>query len=247
MISIIHPYYNNIQTFYYQYSQWSQFSDYAKENIEIIVVDDGSPKYPCKAPQHINGVDIKILRIEENILWNTAGAANLGITEAKYDWIFHIDIDKGVSAYNADRFLRLDFSDPLTQYWPMLLYQSVNTRGVVNKKPTAPHYNSYLMNKETFWKTGGYDEDFGGQYGYQDSLFHYDCNILKLKTMELTDQEEHPYLDNLKGKYTCPDAKCCVTRNTRNAKLYRDKIDGEVVRNYNILNFSWSQVYPQEK
>ena len=67
MISIIHPYYNNIQTFYYQYSQWSQFSEYAKENVEIVVVDDGSPDYPCKVPQHINGVDIKILRIEEDI------------------------------------------------------------------------------------------------------------------------------------------------------------------------------------
>ncbi len=84
MISIIHPYYNNINTFNYQCSQWSNFSNYAKQNTEIIVVDDGSPDFPCKVPKCINGVDLKILRIEDNILWNTAGAANLGIIEEKY-------------------------------------------------------------------------------------------------------------------------------------------------------------------
>lgn len=244
MISIIHPYYNNIQTFYYQHSQWSQFSEYAKENIEIVVVDDGSPAYPCKAPQHSNGVDIKILRIEEDIPWNTAGAANLGITEAKYDWIFHIDMDKGVSAYNADRFLWLDFSDPLVQYWPQLLRTSVNTRGVVTDKFMTPHYNSYLMNKKTFWKTGGYDEDFGGNYGYQDSLFHYDCKPLGLKTVRLMDQKKEPYLNFLDTSYACPDSRCLVDRGSGNGKLYKDKVHGLVERNYKILNFNWHQVYP---
>ncbi len=247
MISIIHPYYDNIQTFKYQHSQWSKFSDYAKKNIEIIVVDDGSPNHPCKAPPQINGVDLKILRIEEDIRWNTAGAANLGITKAKYDWIFHMDIDKGVSARNADLFLRLNFSDPLIKYWPNLSHTTVNSRGVVTKKFHHPHYNSYIMNKETFWKTGGYDEDFGGNYGYQDTLFREDCKLLGLNNVRLMNNEKDPYLDYLDASAMCPDSRCLVDRGRGNANMYRKKRDGLMERNYKILNFNWHQVYPEEK
>ena len=241
MISIIHPYYNNINTFNYQHSQWSNFSNYAKQNTEIIVVDDGSPDFPCKVPKCINGVDLKILRIEDNILWNTAGAANLGITEAKYDWIFHIDMDKGVSSKNIDKFLNLDFSNPLIQYWPELAYTTTSKHGHAKLKAIGPHCNSYLMNKNTFWKTGGYDEDFGGYYGYQDSMLQYDCKKLNLIVKELSLNDG--YLDVIRN---CPDSHCDVDRITPNRKKWERKICGVIKRNYKILNFKWHQVYPEK-
>lgn len=249
MISIIHPYYNNIQTFNYQHSQWSQFSEHAKKNIEIIVVDDGSPDFPCKAPQRTNGVDLKILRIEEDIPWNCAGAANLGITEAKYDWILHVDMDKGISPLNADRFLELDFSDPLVKYWPRWVFSSVNARGVVKKMASVIHCNSYLMNKETFWKTGGYDEDFSGNYGYQDSLFVHDCEQLGLNMIEFPDTvaNDYPYLHDLNRQRDCKDARCLVPRGREdNHKRFNYKVSGRIERNYKILNFNWHQVYPEK-
>ena len=124
MISIIHPYYNHKETFTYQFRQWSQFPARAKRNLEIVVVDDGSPDFPCEPPADLHGVDLKILRVDENITWNTAGAANLGIMESKYDWILHADFDVGIPPWCADRLLDLDLSDPKRVYWPMMWHET---------------------------------------------------------------------------------------------------------------------------
>jgi hypothetical protein len=232
VISIVHPYYNHRGTFAAQFKRWSTFSNHAKKNFEVIVVDDGSPDFPCKLPSNLNGVDLKVLRIEENILWNTAGAANLGISEAKYDWILHADFDLCVSPLCADLLLKLDLSDPMVRYWPMTWHHAGRDRP---DKYSKRHLNSYLMNKAKFWETGGYDEDFGGAYGYQDILFRDESEALGLTEVELK-----PTDAVFEKMIRCPDAHVQnVDRVRQNGGLYKRKVCGVIPRNYDILRFNW--------
>ncbi len=238
MISIVHPYYNHKDTFDYQMWQWRRFSNKAKSKIEIIVVDDGSPDFPCR-PKESYGVDLKVLRIEENIRWNTAGAANLGIKESKYDWILHADFDVGLPPQCADPLLKLDLSDPLTVYWPMTWHET--SRGF--QKYGEPHCNSFLMNKETFWKAGGYDEDFSGCWGGQDIMFHLiSCKPLGLKRVVLKNVV-------LERMVRCKDAKVQGVYRDRedsvNWDKFHDKRKGVVPQSTDYLRFKWHQVYPK--
>ena len=238
MISIVHPYYNHKETFAYQFNQWSMFSRKVKANIEIVVVDDGSPVYPCLPPADLKGIDLKIMRVEEDIRWNTAGAANLGVTVSKYDWILHADFDVGLPPWCADALLALDLSNPKVVYWPMTWHET--SRGY--QKYGAPHCNSYLMNKNTYWEAGGYDEDFSGCWGCQDSLFHkYSCKPLNLIRKEL----QHVVLERM---IRCKDAKVQGVWRDRGdsinwQKLY-DKMEGKTPQSKDYLRFKWHQVYP---
>ena len=236
MITLVHPYYNHKETFAYQLRQWEQFSDNAKKNIEIIVVDDGSPEFPCNPPKTL--VDLKVFRIKEDIIWNTAGSANLGAKEAKYDWIMHVDFDLGLNAKNADKLLKLDFNNPKVVYWPMTWHET--SRGF--QKYGQPHCNGFLMNKKTFWEAGGFDEDFSGCWGGQDIMFHLvSCPPLGL---------EKKILENivLERMVRCSDAKVKNVYRDRedsvNWKKFYDKRDGLIPQSTNILRFKWEQVYP---
>ncbi len=237
MITLVHPYYNHKETFSYQLNQWSRFSSNTKANIEVIVVDDGSPDFPCE-PNGDFGVDLKVLRVEENILWNTAGAANLGISEAKYDWFLHCDFDVGLNAQNAGKLLDLDFCDPKVVYWPMTWHES--SRGF--QKFGKPHCNGFLMNKKMFWQAGGFDEDFSGCWGGQDIMFHLvSCPPLGLTRRVLEDIV-------LERMVRCSDAKVQGVYRDRedsvNWKKFYDKRDGKVPQSTDHLRFKWHQVYP---
>jgi predicted glycosyltransferase involved in capsule biosynthesis len=260
MISVVHPYWNAIETFRYQFSKWSKLSDHAKANFEFVVVDDGSQEHPCVPPKHLHGVDLKILRIEDDIPWNTAGAANLGVSQAKYDWIFHMDFDKGLSGDNPDKILQLDFSDPMKRYRIQCLHTTTNRRGVTKHKWHKPHCNSYIMHKDIFWEIGGYDEDFGGGYGHQDSLFLDECRAMEgLEDVRIYNRDGNaPFIDWNDGRPECEDSQCKTWGNRRSSRripggaemgqdnsiILQEKRRDPSKRNYEILRFQWHQVYP---
>jgi hypothetical protein len=105
-----------------------------------------------------------------------------------------------------------------------------------------PHCNSFLMCKETFWKAGGYDEDFSGCWGNQDSMFHkVSCAPLGLTRVVLKDIV-------VERMVRCKDSKVQGVWRDRgdsvNWQKYYDKRDGKVAQSTDYLRFKWHQVYP---
>lgn len=92
LFSIIIPYYNTNKEIFYE-TLFSIFNQTEKNcEFEIIIVDNGSKK-PLKI-YDLNSKfkeKIKIIRLEENL---TIGPArNIGIKNAKGEWIFFLDSD----------------------------------------------------------------------------------------------------------------------------------------------------------
>jgi hypothetical protein len=162
-LSIILPFYANPTMLREQYRIWNDYPQDLKTQIEIVIVDDGSPMNESAAtvPWPLDLPQRRLYRVPEDIPWHQHGARNLGAHEAVGDWLYLSDIDHVIPAESLALMLRL------------CNYEAIYTFGRVDApdmRPTMkngvrkPHPNTFLMPKKAFWTIGGYDEDLTG-YG----------------------------------------------------------------------------------
>ena len=158
-ITITMPYYEAPEMLKVHLENWCAYPDALADRVNIVLVDDGSPKYPAvevlksaKLPRS----PIKLYRIQENIPWNHGGARNLGMHNVPDGWVVTTDIDLVLDAENAEKIL--DFNkDSKRVYQPNRL-DLVSGEWVEMKR----HPESFVMTKKMFWNIGGFDEDFTG-------------------------------------------------------------------------------------
>ena len=176
MISLVMPYYNNPGMLELQMAEWLRWSPKAKAQIEIIIVDDGSPDPAASVPfpPTFMGTlpELSIYRITEDRPWHQHAARNLGAHVARGPWLLLTDMDHLLTAHQANALLKhLGKLDPGTAYFLHRIEVSTGlptmaSDGIMPK----PHPNSFVMTRDLYWQAGGYDEDFCGIYG-TDGLF----------------------------------------------------------------------------
>lgn len=153
--------------------QWKHFANFnlaIKDNLEIIVVDDGSKSHPAKLVNRPEGLPaFSIFRILHDIRWNQDAARNIGAHEARAPWLLLTDIDHLVPEQTLSDLYVMRKNEKSFYSFPRIKYGG--------QGPTVPHRNSYFMAKTLYWKIGGHDEDFAGIYG-KDILFRKRANRL---------------------------------------------------------------------
>lgn len=166
-VTLVLPYYRNPDMLARQYANIAALPADVRGALQLIVVDDGSPKTPAFPPGGVKtaaeavaelGIaGFQLYRVEVDVRWNWLTCRNIGVEKAKTEWVLLTDMDHltpedtlrritehKLNPRKAYRFSRLDLPD-LTPY--------------------KPHPNSWLMTRELFDKIGGYDERFSGFYG----------------------------------------------------------------------------------
>lgn len=163
-LTLIMPYYDNPSMLVEQQRQWAKYPEELRSKLHVIIVDDGSPRWPAKPVAVANRIadvtglaSFRLYRCLVDVRWNWLFCRNLGVSEASTDWVLMTDIDHvlprktlafilgaNLGRRNAYRFSRVD-APKLTKY--------------------KPHPNTWLMTRELFDCVGGYDERFSGYYG----------------------------------------------------------------------------------
>jgi hypothetical protein len=155
-MNLIYAYYENGGMLDRQVEEWESYAPEVKQKLQVFMVDDGSQNDP--AVNHLKpvGFPIHLYRVIPNLVWNQTGARNLAMHNATDDWCMMMDMDCLLTADQA----QLLISGPWRSrrfYMP----QAANYQGVMEHQ----HPNCILVERNVFWESGGYDEDFQGWYG----------------------------------------------------------------------------------
>jgi hypothetical protein len=204
MLSLVMPYYMNPRMLSWHLRVWrDEWSASLKDQVEIVIVDDGSPAgetaeevlkvLVSQATTLVGLPKINLYRVLEDRPWHQHGARNLGAHVATGKWMFMTDMDHVVPASTMVEILRL---------LPTLHESKVLTFGRVDAPATLtwkadhwtefartrrgdgslkPHANSFVVRRDRYWKLGGYDEDLCGIYGTDK---HFRSRLFGAHTVE---------------------------------------------------------------
>lgn len=264
-LSLIHPYYNDERRLRLQFDIWSTWPEIACKNIDITLVDDGSPEPLILNKERQNflksrGIHLSVYRILVNKKWNTPGALNLGVTVAPKPWVLFMDTDCFFDYVNIEKVLNIEHDDFVISKFNRKRYCKTEPPNIANNTRFLPC--TMLMHKQVFWNVGGFDEDFtfdgsGGGYGLFDTFFdvcssrggHWSDYEYLDEVNGVKNPHHHVYKDIIAGEWMpsyCGDP--VAVRNDALAlpiakKLYYNKKRGIVPQNRQILNFPWKKVY----
>lgn len=173
-LTLVMPYYDNAGMLALQYEGWAAWPDELKARIAIVLVDDGSPTAPAVDVPRPEGLPaLFIYRVLEDRPWHQHAARNLGAHVAETKWLLLTDMDHVLTAEAAAALfkrIRLGRLDDKACY-TLARVEADTGRPTLGKSGLhKPHPNSFVMTRDTYWRIGGYDEDYCGVYG-TDGLF----------------------------------------------------------------------------
>jgi hypothetical protein len=173
-----------------QVDAWNSLSETLKTYIEFIIIDDCSD---ILLPVDFSNLPVRYFRITSDIPWNLAGSRNLAALKVRSKWALFHDIDQVFDAEKLEKLIynvipQLDENDPKKLYkFPY----------VFGQKEMPPHPSIVLFNINYFWAMGGYDEDFCGNYGYEEVWFNHvwvkkfgPATVIDLPPLELESKTE---------------------------------------------------------
>ena len=175
LVSVIIPYYNT-HTYIIRCLEFVKKQTY--ENIEIIVVDDGSDEFSKEVLKNNSHLFDKLITQENK---GQSSARNLGIRYAKGNYIFVMDSDDYIApSFIEKSFVNLETNEnvKIVTSFVNIIYE--NSKAVSKYKPKGGSAEKMLLNntamgssffrKKDWEKAGGYDESM--RKGFEDWEFY---------------------------------------------------------------------------
>lgn len=170
--TLILPYYRQPRMLAYQLSILASYP----LAVSVVIVDDGSPEpaLPLAKAHNAHGYGplCQLYRVLEDEPWNREMARNLGASVADTPWIVQLDLDHVLPAQAASALMQYS---PQPGHWYRFPRYRKGRADATRRKDQLPdgcefgaihpHVDSYLVERDTYWATGGYDEVFCGVLG----------------------------------------------------------------------------------
>ncbi len=163
-LTLIYTYYNQEEMLRRQLENWESYPEELKREIRVMLVDDCS-KRPAAELVGETSFTLAIYRVTEDYYCNIGGARNLGTKVCETEWMFHSDMDHILPPSEAAKVLEIASRNEPKIY----KFQRIDPES----GKTKIHPGTMLLSRSTYWKVGGCDEDFVGNYGQTDIHFFY--------------------------------------------------------------------------
>ena len=168
-ISIIYTYYNQREMLKMLFEYYDKFlPKELLKNIEFVIVDDCSQEHPAidYFPLTKN-INYSIWRTDKKE-YNVGGARNLGVKKATHDYIVSLDIDMILT--NELLIEIFDCNISSDQYYRFFIENILSIDLSSNKRYYKKLNSPFFIKKETYLMYSS-DEDFCGNYGYEDEYW----------------------------------------------------------------------------
>ena len=142
---------------------WDSLAEDIVKHWELVLVDDCSDE-----PLNIDRPYLTIVRSLDPMQWNY-GVKNLGALKAANDWLLLTNADHVITEKSANQILNLNLNKETVHK-----FRRFNPEFTDGRYNDRPHIGTLLINREDLFDVGGYDEDFCGEYGHDDT-FLWDC------------------------------------------------------------------------
>lgn len=176
-VTVCLAYYENPSMLEHQLVAFELMGATARRHLRLVVIDDGSPKYPARIPAGL-GFDVSLYRMQVDIPWNQDACRNLAVSQAETDWVLLTDMDHLV----PERTLVYAITKALDETC-VYTFSRVTAPSLA---PYHPHPNSWLLTRAMYDRIGGYDERYAGIYG-TDGAFRRGVEREARKTIALKD------------------------------------------------------------
>ncbi|MGE0366945.1 MAG: glycosyltransferase family A protein [Phycisphaerales bacterium] len=247
-LSLIMPYYMNPGMLELQYERWAKYSQDIKGAIDVVLVDDGSPKHrAADVPRPAGLPPLSIYRVKKDIPWNQHGARNLGAKIAQGDWLLLTDMDHAVPEESMVTLLNRTRREAKKECSRNAVY-TFDRVDYPTMQPTRrpdgshkPHPNTFFLTKSMYWEIGGYDEEYCGIYG-TDGLFRH-----RMRERALVKHLNGVQIIRYGREHVADAATTTLPRKEGKFRLPTKRIKEQKVqegRRHDILiiNFEWEQV-----
>jgi len=170
VLTLAYAYYRNSSMLAEQFRVWSSYPDDLKAQVQVIVIDDGSPEPAIDVPRPAGLPALTIGRLAEvddpfTPPWRQDAARNRAADEAAGEWLFLSDMDHVLPTDSLRALLDLCANGPDVVYSSFLRLDAPNLTPKIKNGARHPHPNTYAMSKAQYWHLGGYDERLCGIYG----------------------------------------------------------------------------------
>ena len=142
-LTLITHVYNAQQPVDRQLALWQQFSPALRARLQFLVIDDHSDE-PLQVDK--GELDLRLVRVSDDIDWNMPGCRNLAATLAATPWMLFFDVDNVASEASLQKIV-----DALPRLDTNRLHVFRRTENGVD---VEPHINSFLITRQGFFKGG---------------------------------------------------------------------------------------------
>ena len=215
---------------------YKSYNEKYKNCIKLLIIDDcskiGIDKLLTK--NDINGINIDILQVTDDLYCNIAGVRNLAAKQCTTKWMMILDMDTLVSPILAGQIIEIiDKAERDQGLWNTIF--KFNRKVPINprhEKNNVIHPAVCLIQIKHYWQAGGCEEDLVGHYGYTDPSFWHRVSKENINIRVLDDKHVH----------FNPSAEADINRDSsHNIKIYEDyTINNKWSNNY--VRFNWKKI-----
>lgn len=151
MLTLNVTYYNEPHFLIWWYETAKKLLEVEGLDITLQICDDGSLRTPATDFFEKNAPtkNMRLFRVPKDIGFNSHGARNLLMKHTETNWNILSDIDR---QYTTDTLKKIYYRAGRGALKKGNFYKFIHKQG--------PSLNDYIIRKDDFWLSGGYDEEF---------------------------------------------------------------------------------------